>query len=374
MIYKLLLALFFVLFSLFNDVKAQTRFKVNIEFLLSINTKNIHIYYDNGRGLNVAKFDYKKRKAIVSDDLYAKYATIRVEYGDESVNLTNFWVSDKVATIVFDSKNDSLTIHQLQNAYELKNLGEQKLNDFIANENNELSDFLIRNKNWQDSSALVALFWKKKFKIEDRKIEFVKQNPSLYYSFSLFRREIVHFHVNIDSLIKTYDTVFSDSIKHSLEGAEITKILNSRNLKKGGQAPDFLTKDFKGNNISLKDYKGEYTLLTFWSTSCKPCIEEFPAILEIKNQYSPHKLNIISISTDTDFKVFSKAIKKYNMTWINVFGNIDELVKIYGVQSIPQIYLINKTGKIVYSREEENDNDAKLLILSKVLKESIPTP
>ena len=265
----------------------------------------------------------------------------------------------------------SFELHPLSNAFELTNLGEQSLNDFIANENNDLQIFLKKNSTWRDNDTLTKQFWKKKFSIENKKLAFVKQNPTLYYAFSLFRRDIIHSHINIDSLLKTYHTVFPDSFKLSSESTHILKVLNGRNLRKDVQAPNFTTKDTEGKAVSPKCYKGSYVLLTFWSTTCKPCIEELPAILKINSQYSSKKLSIISVSTDTNRNVFLKAVKKYQMKWTNVCGDIDDIIVSYGVKSIPQIYLIDSEGKIVYSREEERDFTPELAVLNKILEEKI---
>lgn len=138
------------------------------------------------------------------------------------------------------------------------------------------------------------------------------------------------------------------------------------------QAPNLISKDLKGRIISLDKYRKRYVLLTFWSTTCVPCIAEMPTLVKIKKQYSPQKLDIISISSDENLQVLAKAIKKYQMNWTNISDHTGDLFKTYGVQSIPQVYLIDVTGKIVYSREEESDNEPELIALNKVLAEKLP--
>ena len=41
-------------------------------------------------------------------------------------------------------------------------------------------------------------------------------------------------------------------------------------------------------------------LLNIWSTSCIPCIQEFPYIVNLKKKYDINDLNIVFLSTDWD--------------------------------------------------------------------------
>ena len=120
--------------------------------------------------------------------------------------------------------------------------------------------------------------------------------------------------------------------------------------------------------ISLDNYKSKYILLTFWASWCGPCVEEMPTINLMREKYSTDKFEIISVTLDDDLTKFSEAAKKYNMNWKHIFGDKD-LVKKYGVIGIPEIYLIDKTGKIIYKREEEKDY--KLEYLTKLLAEKL---
>ena len=68
---------------------------------------------------------------------------------------------------------------------------------------------------------------------------------------------------------------------------------------------------------------------------------------------------------------FSKAVKKYKMNWVHIFGN-EDLIKKYGDKAVPMLYLLDGAGKVIYSREEDKDyTDGKLILLSKILKERL---
>jgi thiol-disulfide isomerase/thioredoxin len=177
-----------------------------------------------------------------------------------------------------------------------------------------------------------------------------------------------YYYANADSLKKVFKSTFSIATQKSFEGNEIEKILNGRILAKGNFAPKFITKDIKGNKVSLENLKSKNVLLVFWATWCGPCVAEIPQIKEIRKLNSVDKLEIISVSLDSDFSKYTAGLKKYQMDWTQIYGDND-LVNTYGVTGIPVVYLIDKSGKIIYSRDEEKDNS--LTVLTKLLAESL---
>ena len=64
-----------------------------------------------------------------------------------------------------------------------------------------------------------------------------------------------------------------------------------------------LFQNIKKNNSS------RLVLLNVWSTSCIPCIEEFPYIVNLEKQYSHEDLNVKFLSTDWDEK--SEAVEEF---------------------------------------------------------------
>ena len=46
-------------------------------------------------------------------------------------------------------------------------------------------------------------------------------------------------------------------------------------------ASDFNATDLEGNEYSLSNLKGKIRVLNFWFTTCKPCVEEIPALNEL---------------------------------------------------------------------------------------------
>lgn len=344
------------------STNAQKQFSVSIQFPGYINKGQIQLFYDNGQDDNILiRPDYIGNEIAFSKSYYSKYAAIIIAYKGNSAR---FWIWDQPAIIKFetgDSISNPLLNYKLVHALALeKNESEQKLAQYTADQQKDLDNFQATNLEWFKKDSLILLFKEKSKKLGARRVDFVKNNSNSYYSFWLFRRELIYADFNIDSLIQIYNSAFSDSLKNSFEGAEIVKRLTGRNLKKNVKAAGFTAVDVTGKTISLEDYKDKHVLLTFWASWCVPCMEEVPAIKTMRQLYPANELEIIFVTLDNDSTKFSGAVKKYDLAWIHIFNNI-ELLKRYGVLAIPQVYLIDPQGQIIYSREEEKDLKLELL-------------
>lgn len=91
-----------------------------------------------------------------------------------------------------------------------------------------------------------------------------------------------------------------------------------------------------------------------------------PALKEIYNDYSKKGLAVISIAYPSTYEAFEKDIKKHQMNWINIYNDLDFINSYGGNQAIPRVYLIDKTGKIIYDRQEASD-DTRLIKLKEIL-------
>ncbi|MDN3657227.1 thioredoxin-like domain-containing protein [Ferruginibacter paludis] len=89
-----------------------------------------------------------------------------------------------------------------------------------------------------------------------------------------------------------------------------------------------------------------------------------PKIKALHSRY-PNSLEIISVAYSSNYAAYHKAIKDNSMNWVNIYGD-STLINDYGGRTgIPRIYLIDKSGKIIYDNtaEEHGDSDLKNLEL-----------
>jgi thiol-disulfide isomerase/thioredoxin len=128
-------------------------------------------------------------------------------------------------------------------------------------------------------------------------------------------------------------------------------------------APDFTQSDVKGMPVKLSDYKGKYILIDFWASWCHPCRDENPNLVKQYNLYKDKNFVILSISLDERKSDWLKAIKEDKLPWKQVSDlkrNNEAKVK-YGVQSIPENFLVSPDGKIIGKSLRGEELDKKLL-------------
>ena len=122
-----------------------------------------------------------------------------------------------------------------------------------------------------------------------------------------------------------------------------------KSVSPGEPAKPFSLKDEKGNTHTLEDYKGKYVLLDFWAGWCQPCLDEFPVMRDIYNDFSREDFEIIGISTEIDKDVWRTDIEKFENPWPQLYGGNgfdQETFKAYKGGGIPFYILVDPDGNI----------------------------
>ena len=119
----------------------------------------------------------------------------------------------------------------------------------------------------------------------------------------------------------------------------------------GEPAVDFTVTLTCGGAYTLSERKGKVVLVDFWSTSCPPCIEELPNIGALHEANKGKGLEVVSISLDDSREKLDAFLPAHPMPWNTVFsgkGWSDDTVKLYGILSIPALWLVDKKGVLRY--------------------------
>ncbi|WP_316825949.1 TlpA disulfide reductase family protein [Pedobacter miscanthi] len=148
------------------------------------------------------------------------------------------------------------------------------------------------------------------------------------------------------------------SVQNSYEGEAMAKQIRYTktfllNSSIGSMAKDFSLPDTSGETVSLSAYRGKYVLLDFWASWCAPCREDNPHLKSAYSKYKPKGFEILSVSLDVA-AAKKKWLKAIHDDGIGAWTHIADLqsvtnkaVELYGVQGIPQNFLIDPSGKIV---------------------------
>lgn len=131
-------------------------------------------------------------------------------------------------------------------------------------------------------------------------------------------------------------------------------------LKAGTVAPDFSLNTADGKEITLSKYRDSYVVLDFWASWCPDCRKDIPLMKELFNDYKDLNVNFVGISYDTDRAAWVKCYwDTYKMYWTQVselkkwkHGTTTD--KLYHVNWIPAMYLIDPEGKVVLGTVDIN--------------------
>ncbi|HRI22649.1 MAG TPA: TlpA disulfide reductase family protein [Panacibacter sp.] len=128
----------------------------------------------------------------------------------------------------------------------------------------------------------------------------------------------------------------------------------------GQKAKDISLPDTKGKNINLSSLKGKIVLIDFWASWCGPCRKGIP---ELKNTYAKYQskgLEIYGISVDSEGADWKQAIREDHTTWIHVNDAKGDVAALWNVNYIPNVYLLDKEGKIIAINPTHQQLDALL--------------
>ena len=117
---------------------------------------------------------------------------------------------------------------------------------------------------------------------------------------------------------------------------------------------------FPAEKLTLAELRGKVVLLDFWATSCAPCIDAFPTMLEWKQDYASQGFAILGVTrfygtaegftvdnaTEVDFvKRFAKA---HLLTYDIAIAKDETNHRTYGAPVIPTAVLIDRKGIVRY--------------------------
>ena len=112
-------------------------------------------------------------------------------------------------------------------------------------------------------------------------------------------------------------------------------------------AHDFKTITFKGEAITLSQFRGKPVVLNFWASWCRTCWKEARLFEAAHQKYTPQGAVFIGIAINDERDASLRFIRKYNKTYL--LAPDDEIGTIsldYGVTAVPETFLIDENGII----------------------------
>ncbi|HMP30489.1 MAG TPA: TlpA disulfide reductase family protein [Saprospiraceae bacterium] len=130
----------------------------------------------------------------------------------------------------------------------------------------------------------------------------------------------------------------------------------------GKKFPDVQIKTLDGKSVNTSNIVSnhKYTFVSFWATWCGPCKRELDAIAEVYNNWkNDYDLEVVAISID-DTRGAAKIpalVKQKGWTYTILVDGNASLQQILNFNSIPQSYLLDQNGNIIYAHSGYSPGD-----------------
>ena len=132
-------------------------------------------------------------------------------------------------------------------------------------------------------------------------------------------------------------------------------------------APEISLPGVNDSPVKLSSFKGKVVLIDFWASWCGPCRAAIPSVIKLYDKYKAKGFEVFGVSIDSKKKDWLKAIAQDKITYPQVndkAGWYSKTTEVYGVNAIPNTFLLDKTGKIVAIdlEGEQLENKLKMLL------------
>ncbi len=128
------------------------------------------------------------------------------------------------------------------------------------------------------------------------------------------------------------------------------------------QVPGTSIKDLKGRTVDITDYvgKGKITILTFWASWCAPCKKELDNIADLYPEWQEeYGIELVAVTIDASQDISKAQTLVASRAWkYTILADPNQqLMRALNFQTIPQTFLIDQKGEVVYIRSGYIDGD-----------------
>ena len=132
--------------------------------------------------------------------------------------------------------------------------------------------------------------------------------------------------------------------------------------------PDIKVQDKKGKVVSTANWIDNSTpfVVSFWSTTCKPCLKELDVLSENFDDWNDDTpFRVYAVSIDDSRSVARAKALAAGSGWdmFEVFYDVNsDFKRAMNVSMVPHVFVFDKNGKLVYTHTGYKPGDEMELI------------
>jgi len=111
-------------------------------------------------------------------------------------------------------------------------------------------------------------------------------------------------------------------------------------------APDFTLRNLEGQNLRLKEQRGQVVLVNFWATWCAPCRQEMPKLNALYDKYKGSGFVLLGVNVDDDTRNAASVAAKLGVRFPVLLDTDKSVSKLYQLNSMPSTVLIDRDGRV----------------------------
>lgn len=117
--------------------------------------------------------------------------------------------------------------------------------------------------------------------------------------------------------------------------------------------------DGKAVDIQKEFVKNKLTVVSYWATWCSPCKKELDAIKELYPEWKKDGIGLIAVTIDNAQQINKVKPMVQQKGWTyQVLSDVNgESLRALSFQSVPQTFVVDAQGNIVYSHNGYNPGD-----------------
>ena len=135
-----------------------------------------------------------------------------------------------------------------------------------------------------------------------------------------------------------------------------------RRLESQGQRIDLTSKTIGGQAFSLSSLRGQPVVIHYWATWCDPCKQDMKQLRRLQTRYKG--LQLVGVNVDSTRELATSFLRENPLSWTQLFeeGGLESspLAKAFGVQTLPTMMLVDKSGKVVRHNIRVEELDVEL--------------
>jgi peroxiredoxin len=194
----------------------------------------------------------------------------------------------------------------------------------------------------QSKSGKIDQFWAGQY---ERSGTLLEGKPLAF-----FRSEMINIAFSIE-LYREILPLFNDFMQNNQVPGYDEKVADLyqkfAKVSPGTPAPRFSGLDANGNTVDLSQFKGKVVYLNFWASWCGSCIKKMEYLNAFVPDFKAKGIEMINVSIDASPESWrdalaARAFEGYNM--LASAGKPQNIAKVYGVEAIPQYFIIDANG------------------------------